>query len=254
MFTISYMRSIWRTLGRDTFSGIVAVCLAVFVIGVSYGATAVTTGLPAWLPIVLGFVVLAGGAEFLFIGIIAAGGSPIAALLAGLVVNARHLPYGLSVPEVVGSGWRRFFGVHLMNDESVAMALAQSSVERKRAAYWACGFGVLLAWPGGAVLGVLIGTFAPDTAAFGLDAVFPAVLLALIIPALRELATLRAAAIGAVVAVASAPFLPAGMPVLVALSGLLFVGRDRGRTDTAEPAAPVAVTNRELGTVESGVQ
>ncbi|MEU7145932.1 AzlC family ABC transporter permease [Nocardia sp. NPDC046473] len=248
------MRSIWRTLGRDTFSGIVAVCLAVFVIGVSYGATAVTTGLPAWLPIVLGVVVLAGGAEFLFIGIIAAGGSPIAALLAGLVVNARHLPYGLSVPEVVGTGWRRFLGVHLMNDESVAMSLAQSTAERKRAAYWACGFGVLLAWPGGAVLGVLVGTFVPDTSAFGLDAVFPAVLLALIVPALRDTATLRAAAVGAAAAVASAPFLPAGMPVLVALSGLLCIGRYREKKDIAEPAVPVAVTNRELNAVESGVE
>ncbi|MFI6172508.1 AzlC family ABC transporter permease [Nocardia sp. NPDC051052] len=249
------MRSIWRTLGRDTFSGIVAVCLAVFVIGISYGATAVTTGLPAWLPIVLAFAVLAAGAEFLFIGIIAAGGSPIAALLAALVVNARHLPYGLSVPEAVGTGWRRFLGVHLMNDESVALSLAQPSLDRKRAAYWACGFGVLLAWPGGAALGVLIGTFTPDTAAFGLDAVFPAVLLALIIPALRDLATLRAAAVGATVAVVSAPFLPAGMPVLVALSGLLAVGRHKPESDVSpEPVAPQNVTNHSRAAHESGAE
>ncbi|MEV6557696.1 AzlC family ABC transporter permease [Nocardia sp. NPDC051756] len=247
------MRSIWRTLGRDTFSGIVAVCLAVMVIGVSYGATAVTTGLPPWLPIVLGIAVLAAGSEFLFIGIIAAGGSPIAALLAGLVVNARHLPYGLSVPDAVGTGWRRLLGVHLMNDESVAMALAQSSAERKRAAYWASGFGILLAWPGGAALGALIGTFVPDTSAFGLDAVFPAVLLALIIPALRDLATLRAALAGAAVAVASAPFLPAGMPVLVALSGLLCVGRDKQASGT-EPPAPVEVTSPDQITRESGTE
>ncbi len=250
VFTISYMRSIWRTLGRDTFSGIAAVCLAVGVIGVSYGATAVTTGLPAWLPIVLGIVVLAGGAEFLFIGIVAAGGSPIAAVLAGLVVNARHLPYGLSVPDVVGTGWRRFLGVHLMNDESVAMSLAQPDAERKRAAYWACGFGVLLAWPVGAALGAVIGSFVPDTAAFGLDAVFPAVLLALIVPALRDIATRRAALVGAVAAVASAPFLPAGMPVLVALSGLFFVGPWGGKGTTAESDA----ADCERTTCESGVE
>ncbi|WP_280456354.1 AzlC family ABC transporter permease, partial [Nocardia brasiliensis] len=118
------MRSIWRTLGRDTCTGIAAVCLAVWVIGVSYGATAVTSGLPAWVPIALGCMVLAGGAEFLFIGIVAAGGSPVAAVLAGLVVNARHQPYGLTVPVVVGTGWRRMLGVHKMNDEYVAMAQA----------------------------------------------------------------------------------------------------------------------------------
>ncbi|MFE9323963.1 AzlC family ABC transporter permease [Nocardia sp. NPDC052278] len=216
------MRSIWRTLDRDTISGIAAVLLAVGLIGVSYGATAVTSGFPLWVPIVLGVVVLAGGAEFLFIGIMAAGGSPIAAVLAGLLVNARHLPYGLSVPDVVGTGWRRRIGVHVMNDESVALALAQPDVARRRAAYWLSGLGVLIAWPGGAAIGALIGTVVPDTGAIGLDAVFPAVLLSLIMPALRARGTLRAALIGASAAVASAPFLPAGMPVLVALSGLFF--------------------------------
>lgn len=239
MFTISYMRSIWRTLDRDTLSGIAAVLLAVGLIGVSYGATAVTSGFPLWVPIVLGIVVLAGGAEFLFIGIMAAGGSPIAAVLAGLLVNARHLPYGLSVPDVVGTGWRRRIGVHVMNDESVALALAQPDVARRRAAYWVSGLGVLVAWPGGAAIGALIGTMVPDTGAIGLDAVFPAVLLSLIMPALRARGTLRAALIGAIAAVASAPFLPAGMPVLVALSGLFFaISREGdGKAESEETQA-----------------
>jgi 4-azaleucine resistance transporter AzlC len=232
MFTMSYMRSIWRTLDRDTISGIAAVLLAVGLIGVSYGATAVASGFPLWVPIALGIVVLAGGAEFLFIGIMAAGGSPIAAVLAGLLVNARHVPYGLSVPDVVGTGWRRRIGVHVMNDESVALALAQPDVARRRAAYWVSGLGVLIAWPGGAAIGALIGTVVPDTGAIGLDAVFPAVLLSLIMPALRARGTLRAALIGAIAAVASAPFLPAGMPVLVALSGLFFAISKR---DSEEP-------------------
>ncbi|RJO77710.1 branched-chain amino acid ABC transporter permease [Nocardia panacis] len=223
------MRSIWRTLGKDTITGIAGVLLAVGVIGISYGATAVASGLPFWLPIVLGCIVLAGGAEFLFIGIIATGGSPIAAALAGLLVNARHLPYGLSVPEVVGTGWRRPIGLHVMNDEAVAVALAQPDQERKRAAYWLCGLGVGVVWPGGAALGALIGSIVPDTGAFGLDAVFPAVLLALVIPAFRDRITLRAALFGAVAALATAPFVPAGLPVLFALSGLLVAAWELAR-------------------------
>src|SRR2546430_17417323 len=80
-----------------------------------------------------------------------------------------------------------------MNDESVGFALAQPDLERKRAAYWACGFGVLACWPGGAVLGGLIGSAVHDTSAFGLDAMFPAVILALIVKDLRDARTLRAA-------------------------------------------------------------
>jgi predicted branched-subunit amino acid permease len=110
-----------------------------------------------------------------------------------------------------------------MNDESVAFALAQEDLPRKRAAYWACGLGVLICWPGGAVLGALIGSFIKNTDAFGLDAMFPAVLLALIVPALRDKVTLRAAVLGAVIALAATPFLPAGLPVLLALAGVLAV-------------------------------
>ncbi|MCX0274495.1 AzlC family ABC transporter permease [Nocardia zapadnayensis] len=34
------------------------------------------------------------------------GGSPLAALCAGLLINARPIGYGLAVPEVLGTGWR----------------------------------------------------------------------------------------------------------------------------------------------------
>jgi 4-azaleucine resistance transporter AzlC len=174
------------------------------------------------VPAAQSVLVLAGASEFLFIGIVAAGGSPIAAALAGLLVNARHLPYGLALPDITGPGvTRRLLGSHVMNDESVVFALAQEDLPRKRAAYWTCGLGMLLCWPAGAVLGALIGSVIGNTNAFGLDAMFPAVILALIVPALRDRVMLRAAAIGAAIALAAAPFLPAGLPELLALLGVL---------------------------------
>jgi 4-azaleucine resistance transporter AzlC len=215
------MSSIYRTLAGGVVRDIALTCLAVWFIGLSYGAIAVASGFPLWVPAAQSVLVLAGASEFLFIGIVGAGGSPIAAALAGLLVNARHLPYGLALPDVTGRGWRRMLGSHVMNDESVAFALAQDDLPRKRAAYWACGLGVLICWPGGAILGALAGSFVRDTNAFGLDAMFPAVLLALIVPALRDRVTLRAAVAGAAIALAAAPFLPAGLPVLLALAGVL---------------------------------
>jgi 4-azaleucine resistance transporter AzlC len=220
------MGSISRTLGRATLRDIALTCLAVFVIGLSYGAIAVASGFPLWVPAVQSVLVLAGASEFLFIGIVAAGGNPLAAALAGLLVNARHLPYGLALPEVTGRGWRRLLGTHVMNDESVVFALAQPDLPRKRAAYWACGLGVLICWPGGAVLGALIGSAVHNTSAFGLDAMFPAVILALIMPDLRNRLTLRAALAGAAIALATTPFLPAGLPVLAALVAVLLLARE----------------------------
>ena len=227
-------------------------CLAVLFIGLSYGAIAVASGFPLWVPAAQSVLVLAGASEFLFIGIVAAGGNPIAAALAGLLVNARHLPYGLALPDITGSditgsditgsditgsdiaghgvagrGWRRLLGTHVMNDESVVFALAQEDLPRKRAAYWACGLGVLICWPGGAVLGALIGSAVHDTSAYGLDAMFPAVILALIVPDLRDRVTLRAALAGAAVALAATAFLPAGLPVLLALVAVFLLVRPR---------------------------
>ncbi|MDQ3789499.1 MAG: AzlC family ABC transporter permease, partial [Actinomycetota bacterium] len=86
------MRSVWQTLDRRLLTDAALVCVAVGLIGLSYGATAVAAGFPLWLPVVLGALVLAAGSEFLFVGIVGAGGSPLAALAAGLLVNARHVP------------------------------------------------------------------------------------------------------------------------------------------------------------------
>jgi 4-azaleucine resistance transporter AzlC len=222
VFRIYFMRSIWRTLDRRGLADIGLTCLAVFFIGLSYGAIAVASGFPLWVPAVLSVLVLAGASEFLFIGIVAAGGSPIAAALAGLLVNSRHLPYGLALPPgVTGRRWGRLLGTHVMNDESVVFALAQPDLPAKRAAYWACGLGVLACWPGGAVLGALIGSVVHDTNAFGLDAMFPAVILALIVKDLRDARTRRAALAGAAIALAATPFLPAGLPVLLALGAVV---------------------------------
>jgi 4-azaleucine resistance transporter AzlC len=229
VFIINSVSSIYRTLSRGTLRDIALACLAVWFIGLSYGAIAVASGFPLWVPAAQSVLVLAGASEFLFVGIVAAGGNPLAAAAAGLLVNARHLPYGLALPDMTGPGrpWRRLLGSHVMNDESVVFALAQEDLPRKRAAYWTCGLGVLLCWPAGAVLGALIGSVIRNTNAFGLDAMFPAVILALIVPALRDHRLRRAAAIGAAIALAATPFLPAGLPELLALLAVLTTTKDR---------------------------
>lgn len=192
-------------------------CLAVGATSVSYGAISVASGLPWWFPVVMGTLVLAGSSEFLFVGIVGAGGSPIAAALAGLLVNARHVPYGLALPDVLGGGWRRYLGVHLMNDESVVFALTRKDATR---AYWECGFGILLCWPLGALLGAGLGSAVDDPNTFGLDAMFPAAILALILPSLRDARARRPALLGACVALVCVPMLPAGLPLLASLAAL----------------------------------
>jgi predicted branched-subunit amino acid permease len=84
---------------------------------------------------------------------------------------------------------------------------------------------MFLGWNVGTVLGALAGTAVPDPSRFGMDAAFPAALLALLLPALREADAARVALLGAAAALLVTPWVPAGLPVLLALAGLVAAGR-----------------------------
>ncbi|CAO5258746.1 branched chain amino acid efflux pump [Frankia sp. AgKG'84/4] len=199
----------WRCdLDRGLVRDVALVCGADALVGGSFGAIAVGAGLPVWAPVLLSVVVFAGASQFLFVALLTGGGAVVPAVLACLLVNTRHLPCGFAIGDVLGPGWlRRLAGSHLLVDETVVFALARRDEGRHRTAFWACGIGLFVCWNVGVLAGAYAGTTVPDTDAFGLDSAFPAVLLALIIPALRDTATRRAALAGAVLAVATAPVL-----------------------------------------------
>ncbi len=235
------MRTAWRTLGASAVRDILTVVVATGFVGLSYGAIAITSGIPVWAVIAFSVFVFAGGAQFLAVSLVAAG-NPVAAILGGLLLNARHLPFGLTVADALGRSWaRRLVGSHVMVDEAVAFALVQPDGPRRRAAYWLAGVGIFLFWQTGTVVGVAVGSAVSDPATYGLDAAFPAAMLLLIVPRLRESAGLRVALVAAVVSVVAAFYLPAGLPVLFGLFGLVAVGRAR----STQPPAPAPVPAQE---------
>lgn len=192
-------------------------------VGLSFGAVAVSSGLPAWTPILMSLTVFAGGAQFAAVGVLAAGGDPGTAILAGLLLNARLVPFGFAVAELIRGGLPlRLLGMQVVTDESTAFALAADPA-RRRIVYWTVGVGLFVVWNATTALGVLLGTLVGDTDALGLDAAFPALLLALVLPNLRERPLIAAVATGAVVAVAATPVVPPGTAVLVALAALVVV-------------------------------
>ncbi|QOV36373.1 AzlC family ABC transporter permease [Streptomyces ferrugineus] len=223
------MRSLLRTpmmapLVRDS----ALVWLASGVVGVSFGAIAVAGGLPLWVPVVMSLVVYAGSAQFSAVGVLLAGGGPLAAAATGLFLNTRTAAFSLAVADVIGGRGRlaRFLGAHLVTDETVAFTLAQRDPALRRAAFWVNGLGLFAAWNTGVLAGALAGTALGDTATYGLDAAFPAVLVALVLPTLRTDARIRRCALlGAALALAVTPAVPAGVPVLLALAGLVRYGR-----------------------------
>jgi 4-azaleucine resistance transporter AzlC len=200
-------------------------------IAVSFGVLARTSGLSLVMTCAMSLLVFAGGAQFLAVATIAAGGTPLAAVLGGIVLNARHLPYGLAMaPLLRGPLWKRALSSQIVLDESTALALAQPTPELARLAFYACGCMLFVAWNLGTLAGALAGGAITDPAALGLDAAFPASLVALLAPMLRRREMRTAAIAGAAVALAVTPFMAPGLPVLLAAAGAVaarFVREDR---------------------------
>lgn len=225
------MRSLYRTVHRDDLRDALAIAAAIGLVGMSFGALASAAGLPLAMSVGLSLLVLAGGSQFLVVAVAAAGGSMVAGVVGGLLLNARHLPFGLAMgPIVADRPPARLLGAHLLIDEVVAFARAREpfGLARARAAYWTCGLLLLLFWNAGTVVGALAGAAVPDPHNFGLDAAFPAALLALLLPTLRRADARRVGLAAAAIALVATTFLPAGLPVLAGLLALVVAGcKDR---------------------------
>jgi 4-azaleucine resistance transporter AzlC len=194
-----------------------SIAIAAAVVGASFGVFARASGVDPWLACAMSVFVFAGGAQFLVIGLIAGGSGPAAAVLAALVLNARHIPFGLSLVHVLrGSFLKRALASHVMIDESTALALAQPTPELAERAFLTMGITLFVTWNIGTVVGVFAAGAIGDPAALGIDAAFPAGLLAMLAPQLRRREARAAAAAGAALALATTPFLPAGAPIMLA--------------------------------------
>jgi predicted branched-subunit amino acid permease len=222
-------------VGRDLLRDTAAYSVGIAVAGASFAALATAQGLPWWLTMAMSMLVYAGTAQFAAIGVAAAGGGPAAVVATGLILNLRHLPYGMAVGHLYWDRWwTRLLGTQNLLDTTAAFALAEGDDRRRaRIAYWTTGAGIALAWAIGNAVGIVAGGQIADPAALGLDAALPAIVTALVLPTLRDLGTLVAALTGAAIALATSPFLPAGIPVLLALAGLV-LARPRAASEVEE--------------------
>ena len=234
--------SFLRAVDRGDLRDALALAAAIAVVGASFGALAAADGVPPLLIVAMSALVFAGGAQFLVVAVVAAGGSVVAAIAAGFLLNLRLLPFGLAVGDTVGGGWRSWLvGAQLVTDETVAFSRARPAGRRARAAFWVCGVLLYTAWNLGTIAGMLAGAAVPDPDAFGVDAAFPAGLLALLLPGLRRRDARRVASAAAGLALLATPVLPAGLPVFAGLLGLFAAGPPPP-SDPARPEAPPAAS------------
>jgi 4-azaleucine resistance transporter AzlC len=200
----------------------IPLAIAIGLFGVSFGVLSASTGGMGALPaIVMSATTFAGSAQFAAASVLAGGGGPVTAILAALLLNARYLPIGVSVARfMLGGRVARFVQSQLVVDESWAIA-ARGGGEFDPHRLVGAGVVLWCAWVAGTVIGVLGGEALGDPRTLGLDAAFPALFLALLLPQLDGRRARAAAALGAAIAVVLVPFSPAGVPIIVAAGAAL---------------------------------
>ena len=199
------------------------IAVAVLVFAASFGVLATVAGLPAWIAVLMSTVVFAGSAQFAAIAVIAGGGGVLAAVITGALLNLRYLAMGIAVaPALPGNRLIRALLGQMVVDESYALGVSAGTRGRPDGrTVIVVGILLWLAWIAGTVIGAALGPVIGNPTRLGLDAAFPALFVALLWPMLRAPRAVRCALAGAVVALALAPFTPAGVPLAgAALAGL----------------------------------
>jgi 4-azaleucine resistance transporter AzlC len=198
-----------------------------FVLAVSFGVLAQDLGWGVVAPIVSSIVVFSGSAQFAIANVLGAGGSVAAAVVAAVLVNARFAPMSIALASALKGGpIRRAFEAQMNVDASWAIA-NRGDGPFDRELMIGSWIPQAVAWGGGTAVGVFAGD-AIDPDRVGLDVIFPAFFLGLLIEELRRgLAQVQAAVLAGAVAVLLIPIAPPGVPIIVSCVGALVGLRGR---------------------------
>lgn len=200
--------------------------IAVFAIAISFGVLARPLMGPV-APIVMSIVVFSGSAQFGALAVLIAGGSAGAAIVAGVLLNARYLAMGLALaPSLRGRALSRAAFAMTTVDASWASA---SRGDGTFDPWYMVGVSIpqYAGWVLGTVVGVFLGPALGHPNELGLDALFPAFFLALLFAEVHGRRRLAAAGGGAAIALVLTPVLPPGLPILAAAGAAVAASRMR---------------------------
>ena len=194
-----------------------SIAVATGLYGVSFGALSVASGLSVWQTQALSLLLFSGGSQFAFIGVIAGGGTPVAAASAAALLGIRNAVYGMQLNVLLHPrGWRRLAAAQVTIDESLATSTGQTDPLEQRRGFWVAGIGIFVLWNLFTLIGSLAGDALGDPKRWGLDGAAVAAFLALLWPRLRSRDAGAIAAACALATILAVPFVPPGVPILVA--------------------------------------
>jgi 4-azaleucine resistance transporter AzlC len=208
---------------RRFISASLMIGVAFIIFGLSFGVLAVSAGASVLQSCAMSLLIFTGASQMSAVSVIATGGSPASAFGGAVLLAGRNAVYGLAMAPVLrgGSLPSRLLGAQWVIDETTAVVSAETDPATRRTAFWISGAILYACWNLGTLLGALLGS-SINPSDFGLDVAFPVMFTAMVASHLRTKQGRRAAIFGAIAAVALAPFMPVGLPILVSAFGMLF--------------------------------
>ena len=135
-----------------------------WVLGLGYGIYVQSLGLPVWLPPLMGTVVYGGSLEFVLASLLLGSFAPVSAFLMALMIQARHLFYGLTMLQRYrGYGLRSAYMIFAMSDETFSITCSAEPPEGVDRG-WFMFFITLLDqfyWVASAAMGAALGAVLP---------------------------------------------------------------------------------------------
>ncbi|RRN73933.1 azaleucine resistance protein AzlC [Peribacillus simplex] len=112
---------IWMAF-RSAFPFTIPIFAGFVFLGIAYGIYMNSLGFSAIYPIIMSLTIFAGSMEFVAANLLLIAFNPINALFVTLMVNARHLFYGISMLDKYrGTGKRKYYLIYGMCDESFSI-------------------------------------------------------------------------------------------------------------------------------------
>lgn len=98
------------------------ICVGFLFLGMSYGFLMRSKGFSVGYPLFMSMFIFAGSMEFVTVNLLLSAFHPLSAFLLALMVNARHLFYGISMlDKYEHTGWKKFYLIYGMCDESFSI-------------------------------------------------------------------------------------------------------------------------------------
>lgn len=179
--------------------------LAVLPWGVLCGSLAIQRGMSEFEALLMPVLVFAGAVQLVSIELIAGNASMATILLTTFIISSRHFLYGLSLRNKMLSltSRQRYVCGFLLTDELFALSTNRKAFRNNyRLLYGlAAGGSFYLFWVLWNVVGIYAGGILPDLTELGLDFAIAVTFIALVIPAIENLATLMTVIISALLSV-----------------------------------------------------